>query len=245
MCFRRPFDLPNPQSPEDLCIGATGARQESTQLKTQLDMNIEYSESTTASKYKIERILKSEPGDTLKQKQKTVTMINRYIRHHQTVVTRPWRLHYALMVHPPPTQICAGRQVCHFSERLSTAEHVSISCWLRNLCTTPSETMENDGNLPSKNRLLILPTYKPHKPLIFRNTLRCTDDQSSIKVNEGHKQCCVPMVLCLVKHSRKRWLQVARDLNLYNLLQDRGLDELDKQTDSLLSTIWWSKFVDV
>ena len=23
-----------------------------------------------------------------------------------------------------------------------------------------------------------------------------------------------------------------------------GLDELDKQTDSLLSTIWWSKFVD-
>lgn len=58
MCFRRPFDLPNPQSPEDLCIGATGARQESTQLKTQLDMNIEYSESTTASKYETRKNLK-------------------------------------------------------------------------------------------------------------------------------------------------------------------------------------------
>lgn len=132
-------------------------------------------------------------------------MINRYIRHHQTVVTRPWRLHYALtdgiMVHPPPTQICAGRQVCHFSERLSMAEHVSISCWLRNLCTTPSETMENDGNLPSKNRLLILPTYKP---LIFRNTFRCSDDQSSIKVNEGHKHVVLQWCYALWSTSSKK-----------------------------------------
>ena len=58
MCFRRPFDLRNPQSPEELCIGATGARQESTQLKNQLDMNLEYSESTTASKYETRKNLK-------------------------------------------------------------------------------------------------------------------------------------------------------------------------------------------
>lgn len=95
-------------------------------------------------------------------------------------------------------------------------------------------TMENYGNLPKKNRLMILPTYKRYKPLIFRNTFRCTDDQSSIKVNEGHKQCCVPMVPCLVKHEIwKRWLQVARDLNLYNLLQDRGVGRIG-QTDRFL-----------
>lgn len=60
MCFRRPFDLPNPQSPEDLCIGATGAPQEGTRLKNQLDMNIEYSESTTASKYETRKNPKKE-----------------------------------------------------------------------------------------------------------------------------------------------------------------------------------------
>ena len=97
---------------------------------------------------------------------------------------------------------------------------------------------------PSKeNRLLILPTYKP---LIFRNTFRCTDDQSSIKVNEGHKQCCVTMVLCLVKHvvekDGSRWHEI---WIFTTCSRTGGLDELDKQTDSLLSTIWWSKFVDV
>lgn len=130
------------------------------------------------------------------------------------------------MVHPPPTQICAGRQVCHFSERLSTAEHVSISCWLRNLAWTPSETMENDGNLPKKNRLLILPTYKP---LIFRNTFRCSDDQSSIKVNEGHKhvvlQWCYPLWSTLEKDG-SRWHEI---WIFTTCSRTGGLDELDNR----------------
>ena len=35
----------------------------------------------------------------------------------------------------------------------------------------------------------------------------------------------------------KKWLQVARDLNLYNLLQDGSWTNWT-MTDSLLSTIW-------
>lgn len=47
--------------------------------------------------------------------------------------------------------------------------------------------------------------------------------------------CCATMVLCLV--NRKRWLQVARDLNLYSLLQD-GVGRIG-QTDGFVA-----KFVD-